>query len=197
MPVSGDLQTPVTGKTQFFFQDTYIGNATYTVYYEFPSSLSVGSNFTAQVSLQITGLSGLEEYLTNYELSVVLGLPSGQGLSQYQSNDSPIFPGAIWGPRNITIPITRNDVILSVGQSANASVTIRMSTTVQVGYPLQTHVTHTNAKAVGSVTITNGPNGGTATAGSNSVYFSYATVGIGSVLVLVAVVFPRLFPERR
>jgi hypothetical protein len=195
--VSGDSQTPVTGTFPFFHQDTYIGNATYTVYYEFPSSVSVGSNFTAQVSLQVNGLAGLEEYLTNYELSVELGLPSGQGLSQFQANTSPMYPGGIWGPRNITIPITQSDTGLSVGSSISASVTIRMSTTVHVGYPLLTHVTHTDAKSVGNVTITSGPPGGSSTNGINGIYFSYFTVGVGCVLVSIAVIFPKLFPERR
>jgi hypothetical protein len=192
--VASAAQAPVSGKFQLFFRDSYVGNATYTIFYEFPEYASVGSNLTIPVSLQVNGLGGLEEHVISYQIDVELSLPHGQGMTQQVFGNSPLYTGAIWGPRNVTFSVTSANTGLGTGQAANASVTIRLGTSVRIGYPYDTHITQSDARLVGNIAIVNGPVVATT---RNSNYLGYFMLGTGCILISVGVFFSRLFPVKR
>jgi hypothetical protein len=190
----------LSGKFQSSFQDGQFGNGTLTVTYLFPSIVSVGSNLTGGVSLQINQLNGLQEFLTIYEISVLLTLPNGRGLTQYVSSTGQLYPGAIWNPSNLTILVTQENTGLASGQAVNASVSIRLDTTTAVGFPVYEYHPHTDAKAIGEITIANGRTVGTGGDQGNSglaLYLPYVLVGVGVALVSFGVTYPRLFRESR
>lgn len=179
---------------------TSFGNGTYTVSYLFPSVVSLGSNFTTQVSLQVNELTELQLYVEQYQITVRVNVPNGQGASGTVGGSTPLYPGAIWGPKNITIPITQLMTGPFAG-SLNASVSITLATTVSVGYPvLQDHV-HTASQLAGNLAIEANASGSKSAEGnlnpqSGFGYLPYLIVGAGVIVVSVGVFLPQLFPEK-
>ena len=214
-PAAGKVST-VSGSFKSVFLDTAdfigpvavtnkLGNGTYTVSYDYPSSASVGSNFTTHVTLVVNELTGLQELTYQYQITVQLGLGNGNGLLQQVSGTSALYPGGVWGPKNVTFPITEANTGLSKGQLENATVTIRLGITTYIGYPfnqprIQTMIP--TANLVGNVTIGDQVNTGQAGSAGNlgvandDALFYYLSLGAGVVLVCVGIFFPRIFPEK-
>jgi hypothetical protein len=184
-----------------------LGNGTYTISYDYPSTADVGSNFTAHVSLVVNDLTGLQMLTYQYEITVQVGLSNGNGMLQLVSGTAPLYPGAVWGPKNVTIPVTEANTGLSKGQQENATVTIRLGITTYIGYPfnqprIQTMIP--TAKLVGNLTVNDQvvtsqtSNGGNSGSGVNlAAFLPYLTLGAGAFLVCLGVFFPRIFPERQ
>jgi hypothetical protein len=174
-----------------------LGNGTYTVSYDYPSAASVGSDFTTHVTLVVNGLTGLQELTYQYQVTVQLGLGNGNGLLQQVSGTSALYPGGVWGPKNVTFAITEANTGLSKGQQENATVTIRLGITTYIGYPfnqprIQTMIP--TASQVGNLTI--GDQVATSSGATFGALFYYLSLGAGIVLVCVGVFFPRIFPEK-
>jgi len=183
-----------------------LGNGTYTVSYDYPSAASVGSNFTTHVSIVVNELTGLQMLTYQYQVTVLLGLANGEGMLQQVGGTSALYPGAVWGPENVTIPITEANTGLSRGQQANATVTIRLGITTYIGYPFNQPRIQTmmpTAKVVGNITIgdqvTTSQTAGAGNLGAGtslSALLYYVALGAGVLLVGVGILFPRIFPER-
>jgi hypothetical protein len=183
-----------------------LGNGTYTISYDYPSAASVGSNFTTHVTLVVNELTGLQELTYQYQITVQLGLANGNGLLQQVSGTSALYPGAIWGPKNVTFSINEANTGLSRGQQENATVTIRLGITTYIGYPfnqprIQTMIP--TAQLVGNVTISDQVTMSQTAGGGNlgpgadlGAAFYYLSLGAGIILVCVGVFFPRIFPEK-
>ena len=185
-----------------------IGNGTFTISYSFPAQTRVGSNVTGQVSLQVNQLNGLQLYVELYQITVQIALPSGHGTSGTVSGSGPLYPGAIWGPKNVTLPMTEQQ-LGTISGSANASVSITVGTTILaqvVGQgPANIERVHGDLHVVGNMTISggstsnsNGSGGGGGIQSQNgNGFFPYAIVAAGVVVVLFGVFLPRIFPESR
>jgi hypothetical protein len=182
-----------------------VGNGTYIVSYSFPSSLRLGSNLTGQVSLQVSELNGLQTYVEVYQITVQVSIPSGQGASEVVGGSAPLYPGAIWGPKNVTIPITQQNMG-AIPESVNASVEISLATTVLAQVigngPVSLERVHGASQFVGDITIEASASSASRSAGSPNAQagagiIPYVVVGAGVVVVSVGVFFPRLFPEKR
>ncbi len=204
LPLATSVQQQTTsGDFVSSFSDQFygpnVGNGTYTVHYSYPSVVSRGSNFTALISLQVNELNGLQEYVEEFQITVLVAVPNGQGAAANLGSSSPLYPGAIWGPANATIPITQETTGPQAG-SINASVNINLATTTRVGYPVDQDHYHTASQLVGNVTIQAGESGngggGSFNLGGGLAYLPYVVVGLGVVLVSVGVLFPRIFPEK-
>jgi|SRR5712692_4594149 len=207
--VSGSFQSSfvhIAGAVGPLAASNKLGNGTYSVSYNYPSQVDVGSNFTTHVSLKVDELNGLQELTFQYQVTVQLGLPNGSGMIQAVSGTAPLYPGAIWGPKNVSIPITEANTGLSSGQIANATVVIRLGITTYVGYPFNQPAIQTMippAKAVGNTTIFDqaGP-GGALSGGSPDLMVSltallpYLTLCVGVILLFVGAFYSRLFHER-
>jgi hypothetical protein len=182
-----------------------VGNGTFIVSYSFPSTLRLGSNLTGQVSLQISELNGLQTFVEVYQVTVQVAVPSGQGASAVVGGSSPLYPGAIWGPKNVTIPVTQQNMGTIAG-SVNASVNISLATTVLATVigngPGTLERVHGASQFVGNIAIeagatSVGTSGGSPSNGSGAGILPYIIVGAGVVVVSVGILSPRLFPQKR
>ncbi len=201
-------QRPLSGSfVSSYIDDSFgknVGNGTYTVSYNFPSVLSLGSNLTGQVSLQVNQLNGLQVYVEEYQITVEVAVPNGQGTTAVVGGSAPLYPGAIWGPENVTIPITQQ-AIGSVSGSVNASVSIVLATTVLVqilgNAPGGLERVHSDSQLVGNITINAIQNPGNAGRGlgfgSGVGFLPYLIVVAGVIIVSAGIFLPRLFPEKR
>lgn len=203
MVTNGALPTQ-SGKFVSSFSDQpfgrSLGNGTYTVSYSYPSVMSLGSNFTTQVSLQVNELNGLQVYVEKYQVMVQVLVANGQGAAGTVGDSAQLYPGAIWGPKNVTIPITQQ-VTGSATGSFNASVSITLATTVRVDYPVLEDHFHSASQVVGNLVIESNPSGSGSAGGNLNItsglgYLPYLIVGVGAVLVFVGVFLPQLFPAK-
>ncbi|HUI00103.1 MAG TPA: hypothetical protein VLX56_00570 [Nitrososphaerales archaeon] len=178
-----------------------IGNGTFTVSYSFPPSASAGSNLTGQVTLQVSQLNGFQVYVQQYQITAQLVLPSSQGASGMVSGSSPLYPGAIWGPKNLTVPIAEETKSLSV--PVNASLTLILATTVLVQVqgqgPSSGIRIHQDSMFVGNATIGGSPNGGRPSGPESNpgiALLPYLVVVAGALLVCIGVFLPRIAPSK-
>jgi len=177
------------------------GTTSYTVYYSYPSAVDVGSNLTILLTLHLNAFTGAYEYIINYNLIATLffgsnvlmgGIASPQGAPH-------LYPGANWGPENITIPLTPANTGLAEGQSVNASVSIRSEDWVYYGGVAFGYFTEPPVQwSAGSLLLQNPASNSTTTSSSSGPtttsaqgYLPYALVAAGVVLMALAVVLPR------
>jgi hypothetical protein len=201
--VANAAQPSVSGHFVSSFSDQpfgqSLGNGTYTLFYSYPAVVSLGSNFTTQISLQVNELNVLQQYVEQYQVTVRVNAINGQAASGMVGDASPLFPGAIWGPKNVTIPLTQKAMGAFTGP-LNASVIISLATTVRVGPPANQDHTHEASQLVGNLTIESSANGNGGAAGSlasGAGFFPYVVVVAGVVLVSVGIFLPKLYPEKR
>ncbi len=191
---------PVTSGTLQLSNVFTYGNTAYAVDYSFPSTAKVGTNLNITVTMHILSLTGTIEYITNYRIivDVYIGTLLVQNGSVASAvNASYLYPGATWGPNNVTIPLSAGNTGLALGQSANASVKIIMQNEDYIHYFAQfVAVTEPAMQGyAGGLLIQNVPaSTSTSVTGPSSgqTYLPYALLASGAVLMLLAVVFPRV-----
>lgn len=181
-----------------------VGDTAYSVNYSYPSVAQVGSNLTIALTLHVDSLTGLVEYLFSYALvaEVFVGQDVLNGSIYSGNGASFLYPGATWGPNNVTIPLTEDDTGLSPGASANASVTIMLEDTLWWGGQLS--VFHTEPAMQGSAAnlVIQNPAGSTKssttqkTAGQGNTYLPYELLALGAALVVSAVLVSVTSPTR-
>jgi hypothetical protein len=108
------------------------------VSYSAPASAVVGKNLTVSAMVTVNDLTGAENDVRDYVLVVIL-FCNEHSVNSSQGSPTPtqryLYPGAFWGPLNFSIPLTEQDTGLSPGDSANASVTLRLITDVSYDSP--------------------------------------------------------------
>ncbi len=175
------------------------GSTSYSVKYSYPSTAEVGTNLTISVTLHVNSLTGLVEYITGYGLvaDIFMGNQHLQGSVSSGQNSPFLYPGSNWGPENITIPLTADNTGLSIGASANATVSMTLEDTVYFGgQQLNVYITEPGMQgAAGSLVVQNAVTSSSTSAtgtGSGQTYVLYITLVVaGAVLMLGAVLWPR------
>jgi hypothetical protein len=194
----------VTGSTQFgnniINGGVPIGTTAYTVDCTFPSTAQVGTNLTMTLNVHVIQLTGFIEYLIAYNIiaEVSIGTLPPIKTSVNSSATAPyLYPGATWGPNNVTIPLTAANTGLAKGESANATVSVRFEDEDWYGIPYLAYVSEPAMQgSVGTMLIQNSPtsssgNGSSTGQGGVQAYLPYILMASGAVLVLFAVVLPR------
>ncbi len=187
------LAAPSTmaGSTQMSSSTASGGVDSYTVDYSFPSTVQTGSNLTVTVTLLVSKLSGFGEYISNYAIQVMVYVDFAHVLrgtlgSNMSLQGSPyLYPGARWGPYNVTIPVTESNTGLAPGHSAEANLTIALQNEVFDGGDINTYFPEGSQGAAGQLTIQAG--GGDQNRPASQNYLSYLLLGAGGVLVLLLV----------
>ena len=136
------LAKPASGETyakQFeVTSQSYLGYAQFTVSYNAPASAVVGTNLTVSAVVTVNDLTGAENDVRDYVLLVIL-FCDNHSVNGSQGSPTPtqryLYPGAFWGPLNFSIPLTEGDTGLSPGDTANASVTLRLITDISYDSP--------------------------------------------------------------
>jgi hypothetical protein len=168
------------------------GISTYTVQYDFPSSVQTGSNLTFQLTLVVDNLTQVQSYITLYSLVVTVYALNPQPLTGQVGEDTglkPLYPGGHWGPYNVTIPVTSANTGAAPGAPVNASVSLALQTKVSLGGQYVGSTVPENPQAALGYVIIN--EGGSSTGGSGN-YVPYLLVGVGVVVLAVsALVFGR------
>jgi hypothetical protein len=194
---SAALQT-TSGSLQLSNNFQY-GNTAYTLDYSYPSTAQVGTNLTITLNLHVDSLTGTIEYITNYRITVdvyIGTLHVQNGSVRSLINASFLYPGAVWGPNNVSIPLTAENTGLAKGQSANGSVKITMQDQDYVHYLAQFIYTSEPPMQgyAGGLSIQY-PEASSSTSAAGQVtgqdYLPYALLSAGVVLMLSAVVLPR------
>ncbi len=193
----------ISGTTETFGNTLTQGNTSYNVLYTYPSVAEVGSNLTISLTLHINAFSGQIEYIYGYGLEAQLFVgthelhqtiygPAGFNASSF------LYPGAYWGPKNFTFPLTENNTGLAKGQSANATLQITLRDTVYYGVPVLGYMTEPAMQAQGGTFLVENAvassTTSTSTTGQSSGQSSvlpYALLASGAVLMAAAVFLPR------
>jgi hypothetical protein len=136
------LAQPARGETygkQFeVTSQSYLGYAQFTVSYNTPASAVVGTNLTVSAVVTVNELTGAENDVRDYVLLVIF-FCDNHSVNSSQGSSTPtqryLYPGASWGPLNFSIPLTEGDTGLSPGDTANASLTLRLITDVSYDSP--------------------------------------------------------------
>jgi hypothetical protein len=173
------------------------GATAYSVEYSYPSTAEVGTNLTIALTLHVDSLTGLVEYIYNYQLitKVFVGTNALNGIVSMANNGTFLYPGSSWGPNNVTIPLTADNTGLAIGASANATVSVSLMDEVYYGGGLVFYNTEPAMEgAAGSLAIRNPVSDGSTTttnqiSGQN--YLPYALMASAGVLMLVVVVLQR------
>jgi hypothetical protein len=175
----------VSGLTQSSYKSQY-GQTTYSIDYEYPSSVSVGSNLTVQVTEHVVNMSGLEDYLSNYRLVVSVSVDAYhvlQGSVTGSIAGPRLYPGSRWGPIEIEIPVTEANTGLTRGMSINASVGFSIQDQAWYANPVGTYLPELSQAAGGQVRIIDPTPDQVAQASPN--YLAYLLLGVGAVIVVV------------
>jgi hypothetical protein len=176
------------------------GTTSYSLQYSYPSVADVGTNLTIAVTLHVSSLTGLAEYIDDYQLLVtIFGAPQpifGNVSSPNGSNF--LYPGANWGPQNITIPLTPENTGLATGASFNATLSMTLSDYVFIGLPFYYFTPEPQMRGdAGSLIIQNPAStsaSSSTTVGNTSntqALLPYALLASGAVLMVFAVFLPR------
>lgn len=112
---------------------TYLGDAELTVSYNASAEAVVGGNLTVTAMVSVDNLTGAENYLRDYVLVATL-LSDDRSVNTSVGSPTPtqryLYPGARWGPLNLSIPLTQTDTGLFPGRTVNASLTLSLITDV-------------------------------------------------------------------
>ncbi|HUI00545.1 MAG TPA: hypothetical protein VLX56_02810 [Nitrososphaerales archaeon] len=194
----GAFAAAITTGTASFGNALTYGNTSYSVAYSYPSVAAVGSPFNITLTLHVNSLTGLIEYITAYRMIVFLFISNGNVINNSLISNvtaSYMFPGANWGPNNMTFDLTPTNTGVSKGQSANATVSIQLQDDVYYGNPRYDTETEPGMQgSAGAFVIENGVATSTTTGSQSSGgtnYLSYALVTSGIVLIVLAVVVTR------
>jgi len=194
-----------SGSTQQLGNTMDRGSTSYVIDYTYPSMAQVGTNLTIALTLHVGQFTGLIEYTTAYEVTVSLFVgaqtqqvtiygPGGFNASSF------LYPGGIWGPNNATFPLTQADTGLAVGQSTNATFSVTLVDSVEVGYPYLVYETEPAMQGQGgTLLVQNGVTSSTsstvtsATSGQSTgqTVLPYALLASGAVLIVAAILLPR------
>jgi hypothetical protein len=198
-----DAAVPNTSGTVQLGNTLIYGTTAYSVDYLYPSQAQVGTNLSITVTLHVNELTGLAEYISHYQFNVEVnvGLKTLNGTITGGNNTAlplPKYPGAVWGPNTLAIPLTANNTGLAKGDSANATVSITLQDLVWYNVPIGNLVSEPPMLgAIGSLIIQNSvatssssTSGGQST-GQTQTYLPYILLASGAVLMLSAVFLPR------
>ena len=198
--VSAAVQT--TSGTTHMSNTLQYGTTAYSVDYSYPSTARVGTNLTVSVTLHVSSLTGLVEYLYDYRLvvNVYVG-PQNVLNGSITGGVIPLFlyAGSTWGPNNVTIPLTAGNTGLAKGASANATLSINLQDTVYIGgRDIALYLTEPplQGQAGGlliqnTITSSSTSSGGQGAPQTSQTYVPYALVASGVVLMLLAVFLTR------
>jgi hypothetical protein len=174
------------------------GATAYSVEFSYPSTAEVGTNLTIALTLHVDSLTGLVEYIYNYQLiaKVFVGANALDGNASMANNGTFLYPGSSWGPNNVTIPLTAENTGLAKGASANATVSVTLMDGVYYGGGLVVFNSEPAMEgAAGSLAIRNPADGGSATtsqiANQTQNNLPYALFASAAVLMLAVVVLQR------
>ena len=145
---------------------------------------------------------GYLEYTLGYELQVELFVGAQQ---QQVTIDGPVglnassflYPGGIWGPNNATFPLTEANTGLAIGQSANATFSVTLLDSVQIGSPYLFFETEPPMDGQGgSLLVENAMTSSTSSSSiaggsSGQSLLPYALLASGAVLIAAAIFIPR------
>jgi hypothetical protein len=136
------LIQPTSGATfsrQFdVSSQSYLGYDKLTVSYNASATAVVGTNLTVGALVSVDNMTGSELYVRDYVLLVTLFCDDHTVKSSVGSptpTQRYLYPGARWGPLNVSVPLTEEDTGLSPGQTANASVTLSLITDISYSEP--------------------------------------------------------------
>lgn len=135
------LLHPVSGVGAREFQvasQSYLGGAEMTVSYNASSTATVGSNLTVTAQVTVGNFSGSELYVRDYVLVVTLfcdDRSSNVTAGSQVPTQRFLYPGARWGPFNVTVPVTESDTGLRQGEDANASLTLSLIADIAYSSP--------------------------------------------------------------
>ena len=200
---SVDAAAPTTSGTIQLGNTLIYGTTAYAMDYNYSSQAQVGSNLSITITLHIGALTGLVEYISHYQIIVDVNLPGTRVLNSsiIGGNNSafpiPKYPGSVWGPNTVHIPLTADNTGLAKGQTANATVSVILQDLVWYGGQLGIFDSEPPMQgSAGSVTISNGATTSTGsstgqTGGQTQAYLPYALLASGAVLMLSAVFLPR------
>jgi hypothetical protein len=194
-----------SGSTQQLGNTLNHGTTSYVVDYTYPSVAQVGTNLTISLTLHVGAFNGIIEYTTAYELQVALDVggqqqqvtiygPGGFNASSF------LYPGGIWGPNNATFPLTEANTGLAVGQSANATFSVTLLDSVEVGYPFLVYATEPPMTGQGGTLLiqdqvasstTTTSSSSTTAQGTGQSLLPYALLASGAVLIAAAIFLPR------
>lgn len=176
------------------------GNTAYSVEYSYPSSAQVGTNLTISITLLVTSLTGLAEYIRGYEITVSVAVGTLPPLSGFLGSNGTalsgfLYPGSSWGPFTVSIPLTADNTGIAKGQSANATVSVNLEDRVYYGFYDAYETEPPMVGLAGSLVIQNAVTSvstSTTVGGTGQSYLPYALLASGAVLMLFAVVLPRV-----
>lgn len=142
MLISASLAHPASGanSTKQFevTSQSYLGYAQFTVSYNSSATAVVGTNLTVSATVLVDNLTGAEEYVRDYVLVAIL-FCNDHSVNSSVGSPTPtqtyLYPGAHWWGLNFSIPLTKGDTGLSPGQTANASLTLRLITDIEYDSP--------------------------------------------------------------
>jgi len=158
------------------------------------------------INVHVTALTGFIEYLVGYDViaEISIGTLPPLKASVNSSATAPyLYPGATWGPNNVTIPLTAANTGLAKGQTANATVSVRFEDQDWYGIPYLAYITEPPMQgSVGTMLVQNqvaSTSGNGSGAGQSTVqmYLPYILMASGVVLMLFAVVLPRAYKSSR
>jgi hypothetical protein len=170
------------------------GESVFTVLYQgFPQQAQVGTTLVIPVKLYVDNLTKLMSFLQDYNVTVTLTLQTGKsisgkaGVSANQAAENlgalQLHAGQLWGPANITLPVTEANTGLAPGREAVANATIRVDADVWFNQPINFYRTQSNQTSIGEVVIANGTPSGPVLN-----YGGFGLLGLGVVLFVVALV---------
>jgi hypothetical protein len=177
-----------SGSFDFSIQDLN-GMSMYTLYYKYPSTVSIGTNLTIEILVVVNQLTGLRAYLRDYGATVTLNIDANhvptKTLHVYPGVEY-LHQGGHWGPVNVSLPLDEVGTGIRIGQEAKANLTITFADNVWLDAPILNYTPESGRRVVGTVTIQD-----QSPSGDLRQYLPYIAVAIGLVLVLISVVLGK------
>ncbi len=187
-----------SGTTHLSSSGAY-GSSYFTVNYQYQSTVSTGSNLVVSLTLHVDSITGQEAYILNYEfvvtvyvdLSHVLKAAVGEvNLANNTGQGRVLYPGAHWGPVNVTLPVSSSNTGIPTGQLKNANVSITLNFEAWIGTPYDYDLPEGAQASAGAVQINGGTN-----SGSNLPAYALVAGGVGIAIAVLVLSRNRKLPS--
>jgi len=187
----GQTTSVITTSGSFFAGlDESDGVSNYTIRYNYPPRINIGSNLVVTATLEINAMSGLKLYLRHYRFDAFVFVNGNLVSGATNASDpfaSPLYAGSHWGPRELVMPINSTIMGTKPAEIILGNVTLSFLGDVYHDLPKSSFGSESGRSTIGTVSIID-------PRGQPSITFE--EVALATVVILV-VVTGYLISKRR
>jgi len=198
---SARADIPLANQTNVSYTDPNgQGTTTYTLFYNLPQSVQVGTNLVVPFKLYVDNLTRLEGYVNSYNVTLTLSLGNGRqvtdvvGVSGSSAAENlgalQLHAGQGWGPVNFTLALTTSNTGLAQGQQVLGNATFNVYSQVYFNQPINDFRFQSSTAKAAYMAVQDG-----VPAGPETNYLGIGILVVGVLMLVASVAMRRRGPK--